>query len=108
MFKQDTSTMKNLLIATLFVFTVLTGCKDDAPVDTTDTTSGGDIRENVLGKYTCNWELFNAVTGVESGDGTFVCEIWANTDDATKFDFRIDGLTKPFCGTRSSNLGTEE
>ncbi len=26
--------MKHFLIATLFVFTVLTGCKDDTPVDT--------------------------------------------------------------------------
>ena len=57
--------MKHFLIATLFVFTVLTGCKDDTPVDTTDNTSG-DVRDNILGKYTCNYKLFNAVTGVES------------------------------------------
>ena len=39
--------MKHLLFATLFVFTVLTGCKDDTPVDTTDNTSG-DVRDNII------------------------------------------------------------
>ncbi|MFT5513222.1 MAG: hypothetical protein ACI8SE_001628 [Bacteroidia bacterium] len=84
--------MKHLLFVTLFVFTLFSGCKDDTPVDTTDNTSV-DARESILGKYTCNYELYNAVTGVESDKGTFACEIWANTDDENKFDFRIDGLT---------------
>ncbi|GEM_PF-2021066 len=97
--------MKHLLFATLFVFTVLTGCKDDTPVDTTDNTSG-DVRENILGKYTCNYKLFNAVTGVESQKGSFECEIWANTEDADKFDFRIDGLTLLMSGTGLTSIST--
>lgn len=94
--------MKNILIASLLVFTLLTGCKDDTPVDDT-TTGGGDPVENILGKYTCNYKVFNAVTGVESNKGTFQCEIWKNTDDDTRFDFRIDGLTLLMTG---ANLKT--
>ena len=75
--------MKNILIATLFVLTVFTGCKDDTPVVDTPTDSGSAI-DKILGKYTCNYKVFNAKTGVEAQKGTFACEIWTNTDDDTR------------------------
>ncbi|MFT5725414.1 MAG: hypothetical protein ACI9JN_002539 [Bacteroidia bacterium] len=90
--------MKNLLIATLFVFTLMTGCKDDTPVEDTTPDSGTAI-DQILGKYTCNWVVFSASTGVESDKGTFECEIRENTDDSTRFDFRIDGLTLLMTGS---------
>lgn len=97
--------MKQILFATLFIFTVLSGCKDDTPVDGGGTTTT-DARESILGKYTCNYKVFSAVTGVESQKGTFECEIWANNDDDNKFDFRIDGLTLLMSGTGLTKIST--
>ena len=96
--------MKNILIATLFVVTVFTGCKDDTPVVDTPTDSGSAI-DKILGKYTCNYKVFNAKTGVEAQKGTFACEIWTNTDDDTRFDFRIDGLTLLMTGANLKAVG---
>ena len=96
--------MKNILIATLFVFTALTGCKDDTPVEDNTTDSGSAI-DNILGKYTCNYKVFNASTGVEAQKGSFECEIWENVDDDTRFDFRIDGLTLLMTGANLITVG---
>jgi hypothetical protein len=96
--------MKNLLLATLFIFTALSGCKDDTPVDGTNNTTVDPI-ETFLGKYTCDYKLFNALTGVESDKGSFECEIWKNVDDDTKFDFRIDGLALLMTGASIKTVG---
>ena len=91
--------MKNILIATLFVFTLLaTGCKDDSG-DDTPTPGSSDVRSNILGDYTCNFKVFNAVSGAEQRKGSFELKVYANTDDANMFDFRIDGLTRFMSGT---------
>lgn len=96
--------MKNILIATLFVFTVLTGCKDDTP-EVDPTTNSGSAVDKILGKYSCDYTVFSASTGVESRSGKFDCEIWENTDDATKFDFRIDGLSLLMTGSKIITVG---
>ncbi len=91
--------MKNILFSTLFLFTILSGCKDDTPVDTnTNPDSFGDARDAILGDYTCNYAVFNAVTGVEDRKGSFSLKIYPNPEDDTQFDFRIDGLTKFMTG----------
>lgn len=84
--------MKKILIATLLVFSVLTGCKDDTPVDTTGTQGSSDPRDALVGKYKCDYSVFNSVTLNQSKKGTFDLEVYANTEDETKFDFRQDGL----------------
>lgn len=91
--------MKNILIATLFVFTVFAaGCKDDSS-DTDPTPGTTDVRDNILGDYSCNYKVFNAVTGAEQKKGSFELKVYANSTDANMFDFRIDGLIHFMSGT---------
>jgi hypothetical protein len=90
--------MKKLFIALLLSAAVLTACNDETPVDNTP-SEPTDTRDVVLGDYTCDYQVFNAVTGVQDRKGSFELKVYANSDDDKMFDFRIDGLTRFMSGT---------
>ena len=89
--------MKNVLIAIMLMATVMTGCGDDG--DTGGTPTPNDIRENILGEYTCDYKVFSRTTLVEKDKGSFTLKIYKNSDDADVFDFRQDGLIKFMSGS---------
>ncbi|MBO6518151.1 MAG: hypothetical protein JJ975_16570 [Bacteroidia bacterium] len=84
--------MKNILLVAFAFFIVLSGCDEETPVDTGNSDTFGDARDAVLGEYTCNYAVFSASTGVEDRKGTFDLQVFPNSDDDSKFDFREDGL----------------
>ncbi len=90
--------MKNLYVALLLSATLFTACGDETPVDNTP-SEPTDLRDLVTGDYTCDYQVFNSVTGVQDRKGSFELKVYKNSDDATMFDFRIDGLTRFMSGT---------
>lgn len=90
--------MKKVLLATLVIVGTLVGCKDDTPVDNSNNNSSSDLRDNVVGNYSCDYKLFEAKSGNELKKGSFELKIYKNSDDATLFDFREDGLVKFMSG----------
>ncbi len=88
--------MKKIVLASAILFALMTGCKDEEPVVE---TTPSDVRDVVIGDYTCNYKVFDAGSGKERDKGSFEVEILKNPADDAKFDFRIDGLTLLMSGT---------
>ena len=90
--------MKNIWIAAFMLFALgIQSCKDEPVVDDGNNNTT-DIRDVIVGEYTCTYEVFDAVSGDKKGSGSMNLKVYANSTDKTMFDFRKDGLTKFMSG----------